>query len=84
MVHPLFTQPASVAEVKKARKLTCLSQEKFAKCLGLSTDTIRAWEQGKRIPEVVVSKIIRMVIDNPKFIETIANPKYSVPIEVKS
>src|SRR4051812_11774249 len=56
-------------EVKKARKATGLSQPRFAQVLGLSTKTIRAWEQAWKLPDALASKVIRIILQDPKFVE---------------
>ena len=38
-------------DVKTIRAHYCLSQDKFAKLLGISAGTLRNWEQGRRKPD---------------------------------
>lgn len=38
-------------DARKIRQLYGLSQEKFAKLMGISVATLRNWEQGRRSPE---------------------------------
>ena len=44
---------------QKARKTTCLTQEQAAERLGLSTESLKQYELGKRVPEDAV--VLRMV-----------------------
>ena len=59
--------PASETEVRKARKATVGTQRNFAELLGVSLDTVKAWEAGIRKPEAVASKLIRYLIKKPEF-----------------
>ncbi|GMO12071.1 MAG: helix-turn-helix domain-containing protein [Rickettsiales bacterium] len=49
-------------EIKKIREKYNLSQSKFAKEFGFNVQTIRSWEQYKRIPDNS-SKILLKIID---------------------
>ena len=35
---------------QRARKETCLTQEQAAEQLSVSVETVKAWEQGQRVP----------------------------------
>ncbi|MBN1959699.1 MAG: helix-turn-helix domain-containing protein [Deltaproteobacteria bacterium] len=49
-------------DVKAIRKKLNLTQDEFSRMFGLSKETIRNWEQGKRQPEGP-ARILLLVID---------------------
>ena len=59
---------ATSADVREARSRVHLSQRAFAEVLGCSPATIRAWEQGKREPDGMSSKVIRVIKNDPSLI----------------
>jgi putative transcriptional regulator len=58
-----FTFPES--EVKKIRKQYGLSQDKFAILMGISTATLRNWEQGRRKPEGPARVLLQVAAKHP-------------------
>ena len=54
-------------EVKKTRKLLGLSQSVFARLLGVSVNTVRAWEQGINVPQDVACRFMDEIRVNPKY-----------------
>lgn len=49
---PDSPKPLSRSEIKKIReKVLCVSQPVFARLLGVSDETVKAWEQGKSQPK---------------------------------
>ena len=58
--------PATKKEVKAARKAVDSTQREFALILGVSLETIKAWEAGKRTPEGIASKVLRLLIKKPQ------------------
>ena len=48
-------------EVKNIRNSTGLSQNLFARYLGVSVKTVEAWESGKNRPSGVASRILNMM-----------------------
>ena len=59
-----FDQP----DVQLIRKNYGLSQEKFAKLLGISVSTLRNWEQGRRKPEGPARILLRVAATHPQAI----------------
>jgi putative transcriptional regulator len=59
-------EPATVQEVKAARKAVHSTQRQFAQTLGVSLETVKAWEAGKRTPEGVATKVLRLLKAEPK------------------
>lgn len=58
-----FTFPES--EVKKIREQYGLSQDKFAILMGISTATLRNWEQGRRKPEGPARVLLQVAAKHP-------------------
>ena len=55
-------------DVQAIRKQYGLSQEKFAKLLGISVSTLRNWEQGRRKPEGPARVLLRVAARHPEAI----------------
>jgi putative transcriptional regulator len=68
-VVELDLQPASYSSelVKKTRKLLSASQSVFARFLGVSVNTVRAWEQGVNIPKDVACRFMDEIRINPAY-----------------
>lgn len=47
------------ASIKQIRKVTCLSQESFAKEIGVSFSTVNRWEREKSNPSYAAMKKIK-------------------------
>ena len=62
----VLPQPATAKEVKAARKAVASTQRGFADVMGVSLETIKAWEAGKRIPEGAATKLLRLLLKRPK------------------
>jgi putative transcriptional regulator len=58
--------PASVPEVKSLRRRARLTQVEFAARLGVPVETIRNWEQGKRIPRGPARALLAVVAHAPE------------------
>ncbi len=43
-----------------------LSQPVFAKLLNVSPETVKAWEQGKRVPEGAAVRLLEVAEDHPE------------------
>jgi putative transcriptional regulator len=52
-------------EVRATRKLLSASQAVFAKFLGVSVKTVRAWEQGMNAPQDVACRFMDEIRINP-------------------
>jgi len=55
------------ALVEKTRKLLGLSQPLFARCLGISAKTVRAWEQGVNTPHPMACRFMDEIRRNPDY-----------------
>jgi len=55
-------------DVKAIRKKYGLSQNKFAKLLGISASTLRNWEQGRRNPEGPARILLSVADKHPEAI----------------
>lgn len=55
-------------DVKAIRKQYGLSQNKFAKLLGISSSTLRNWEQGRRKPEGPARVLLSVAAKHPEAI----------------
>ena len=53
-------------EVARARAKLGLSQTRFASLLGISTSTLRNWEQGRRQPTGAAKVLLRVATLHPK------------------
>lgn len=53
-------------DVQSIRKKYGLSQDKFAKLLGISVATLRNWEQGRRKPEGAAIVLLRVAAKHPE------------------
>jgi DNA-binding transcriptional regulator YiaG len=71
----IYVLPASAEEVKQARSALKQSQAKFADWLGVSVQTVQAWEAGRRIPEAVASKVIRYGAGHPDWVKEFSRPE---------
>ena len=61
-------------DVQSIRKKYGLSQDKFAKLLGISVGTLRNWEQGRRKPEGPARVLLRVAAKHPKAVlDTVHN-----------
>ena len=52
-------------EIKIIRKKLKLSQNLFAKALGVSLKTVEAWESGRNIPQGPAQRMIFIIKNNP-------------------
>jgi putative transcriptional regulator len=56
-------------DVGTVRRRTGLSQEAFSRRIGVSTGTLRNWEQGRRTPEGPARVLLAMLARNPRIVE---------------
>ena len=54
-------------DVKRTRQLLNMSQALFAEYLGVSVQTIRAWEQGKKAPSPMARRFLDEIAANPDY-----------------
>ena len=57
---------ASASEVRQLRLRNRLTQEQFAGKLGVPLDTIRNWEQGKRVPRGPARALLTLIARAPE------------------
>jgi putative transcriptional regulator len=56
-------------DVSALRRRTGLSQTAFSRRIGVSTATLRNWEQGRRAPEGPARILLAMLDRNPMIVE---------------
>jgi DNA-binding transcriptional regulator YiaG len=71
----IYVLPASPAEVKSTRAKLKQSQRKFSDWLGVSVQTVQAWEAGRRSPEAIASKVIRYAASHPDWVRDFSAPE---------
>ena len=60
--------PAAI-DVAALRRRTGLTQMAFSRRIGVSTATLRNWEQGRRAPEGPARVLLAMLDRNPRVVE---------------
>jgi putative transcriptional regulator len=67
-----FTEP----DVRMIRKQYGLSQDKFARLIGISVATLRNWEQGRRKPKGPAQVLLRVAAKHPEAVlDVVSNGK---------
>ncbi len=56
-------------DVHAIRRRTGLSQTVFSRRIGVSTGTLRNWEQGRRAPDGPARVLLAMLARNPRIVE---------------
>jgi putative transcriptional regulator len=56
-------------DVSAIRRRTGLSQAAFSRRIGVSTGTLRNWEQGRRSPDGPARVLLAMLARNPRIVE---------------
>ncbi len=69
-------QAGRVTKVKlpaaaEARASVGLSQQEFAKLLGVSARTLQDWEQGRREPTGAARTLLKVAVKHPKVLRTL-------------
>jgi putative transcriptional regulator len=69
-------ESARVTEVElspaaKARVSMGLSQQEFAKLLGVSARTLQDWEQGRREPTGAAKTLLRVAVEHPEVLRAL-------------
>ena len=62
-----------VVPVVETRNKTGLTQEKFAKMLGVSVKTLAAWEQGVRSPSGAARTLLKIADKYPQIVSEVAS-----------
>lgn len=60
---PKFSKPKKMSpnQIRKFRKSISMSQAAFARLLGCSTNTVKAWEQGLREPLSCAFRLMEII-----------------------
>ena len=66
---------ADEPNAREIRQLYGLSQEKFAKLMGISVATLRNWEQGRRQPEGPAKVLLRVAAKHPEAVLDVVSEK---------
>lgn len=61
-----------VSWISAVRHKTGLTQEQFARLLGVSVRTLQAWEQGVRQPSGAAQTVLRIADRDPKMLANLA------------
>jgi putative transcriptional regulator len=62
----------TVRSVSEVRESTGLSQDQFARLLGVSVRTLQEWEQGRRVPSGAARTLLLIASRNPKILLEVA------------
>jgi putative transcriptional regulator len=60
------------SDLVKVRGKLGLSQSKFAAILGISTDTLQNWEQGRREPTGPAKVLLKIAVKHPRLLLEVA------------
>ena len=55
-----------IRPVGEVRKRVGLSQDAFARAIGVPVATVRNWEQGRTIPDPAAQSLLALVADDPE------------------
>ena len=61
-------------DVHAIRRRTGLSQATFSRRIGVSTGTLRNWEQGRRKPDGPARVLLALLARNPRIVEETLEP----------
>lgn len=62
---PAIAEPSGPVEVRDLRRRAHLTQQEFAAKLGVPVETIRNWEQGKRMPRGPARALLTVIAHAP-------------------
>ena len=69
---PVIESPAlTAARVKSIRKAVAKSPREFSQRFGIPARTLEGWEQGRRVPDVAASVLLRVIERNPGAVEEV-------------
>ena len=68
-VPELRVHVPDAVDVYAIRRKTGLSQQAFSSRIGVSTGTLRNWEQGRRTPDGPARVLLAMLARNPRIVE---------------
>jgi len=55
-------------DVREIRALFHASQSQFSRMLGINVETLRNWEQGRRLPHGPARALLRLAAANPRMV----------------
>ncbi len=64
---PRVTRVCRSGDVKRVRQLLGASQAVFAGFLGVNVNTVRSWEQGKRLPQPIACRFLSAIESDPVY-----------------
>ncbi|KMO16512.1 helix-turn-helix domain-containing protein [Methylobacterium platani] len=62
-------------DIAAIRKAAALSQDAFARRIGVAVGTLRNWEQGRRRPEGPARVLLALLERNPRLVEETLEPQ---------
>ena len=71
---PVASIPLVNPSPKFIRETLCQTQEGFAQLLGVSVETVRGWEQGKRQPRGAARTLLNLAAHHPMTVLSAADP----------
>ncbi len=60
-------------DVSELRKQLHLSQKEFSSAYRINPETLKKWEQHKRLPDSISRAYLKCIAKNPEFIKQIVN-----------
>ena len=60
-------------DIAALRKRLNLSQQEFAQTYCINTETLKKWEQHKRVPDSISRAYLKCIVKQPEYIERIVN-----------
>lgn len=67
------------SDVQRIRADYNLSQSEFARLMGISVDTLKNWEQGRRTPQGPARVLLQVAASHPEVIWEVVRPDSTVP-----
>jgi DNA-binding transcriptional regulator YiaG len=55
-------------DIAALRRFVRLTQEQFARAMGISVHTLRNWEQGRRVPDGPAIALLRIAAKHPRIL----------------
>jgi len=80
---PARSTEVAVPDVSRLRREAGFSQEEFATLMGISTDTLRNWEQGRRQPVGPARRLLQVVEKHPEIVWSVVSSQPSSRVAVK-
>lgn len=63
----------SQKDITALRRFVGMTQEEFARAMGISIDTVRTWERGRRRPRGAAVALIRIVARDPRVLRRLVS-----------